>query len=196
MLENLNNIDWENIQTFNGNAQNIPQLIVEISSNNKITSEAAYNQLLPRIWQQGRLCEASYFVIPFLLEILASPTQSPKENVYDILTELSILRGAAYENKTCLIDGKEILIHEACRKQVFSGREIFYADLYNQSNYIRYIASLLILIFKENYAQVLDELGPFIKSFGQLNRQNPKFIKYYEIDLLRETLYLILNPDN
>ena len=74
MLENLEKIDWGSVQHCNGPANNIPKLLQDLLSKDKKTQSSAILQLFDNIWHHGTVYEASAQAVPFLYEILESPS--------------------------------------------------------------------------------------------------------------------------
>jgi hypothetical protein len=85
MLEGINKVDWQNLRHFNGRADNIPKLLQDLLSNDKKTQSSAILQLFDNIWHHGTVYEATAQVVPFLYEILESPSCSERFSIVWLL---------------------------------------------------------------------------------------------------------------
>src|SRR5665213_2529666 len=74
MLEGLYKVDWQSVRHCNGPANNIPKLLQDLLSNDKKTQSSAIIELFDNIWHHGTVYEATAQAVPFLYEILESPS--------------------------------------------------------------------------------------------------------------------------
>lgn len=96
MLEGLNKVEWSKLKHAYGSAEDAPDFIVKLLSTDADEREEAYEYLYSAIWHQGTVYEATAYVVPFLLEILTSPTFSRHEDLLGYLDTL--VGGTSYSD--------------------------------------------------------------------------------------------------
>jgi hypothetical protein len=72
MLENLDTIDWRNLQHAYGPATDVPDLIRALASHDEEVRQSAMYELYGTIWHQDTIYEATAYAVPFLIELLES----------------------------------------------------------------------------------------------------------------------------
>lgn len=79
MLEEIDNIDWDNLTHAYGAASDVPAQIRDLASPSTTVRDDALYQLYGNIFHQGTRYEATPFAVPFLLE-LANSSETPNRN--------------------------------------------------------------------------------------------------------------------
>jgi hypothetical protein len=85
LLENLNKIDWGSVSHSNGPAYDVPKLLSDLVSNDRKAQSTAIHELFGNIWRHGTVYEATALAVPFLYEILESPSCFEKFSVLWLL---------------------------------------------------------------------------------------------------------------
>jgi hypothetical protein len=96
MFEKLDQIDWSKLKHAYGPASDVPDLLRSLASEDKEDREEAMYELCGNIWHQGTVYEATAPAVPFLLELLESPTVLGKEEILFLLAHLA--NGSSYHN--------------------------------------------------------------------------------------------------
>ena len=94
MLEGLDRVDWKTLRHAYGAAADVPELIRALLSEDPAERKAAIHELFGNIYHQGTVYEASSYAVPFLMELLASPSTPDHESVACLLA--SIASGTGY----------------------------------------------------------------------------------------------------
>lgn len=90
MLEQLENINWENLKHAYGSATDVPNDIRNLASlNNKIREKALHN-LYGNIFHQGTRYEATPHAIPFLYELIENKAVESKHKIIYLLINLAL----------------------------------------------------------------------------------------------------------
>jgi len=90
LLEDLDNINWDELEHAYGVATDIPDLIRDLTSNDpKVREQALYN-LNGNILHQGTRYEASAYAVPFIFEILEEPGVGDKVKIIEFLVNLAL----------------------------------------------------------------------------------------------------------
>src|SRR5262249_6686057 len=94
----LNDVPWASLQHAYGGATDTPRHLLGLASEDLRAREEAYVGLSLSIYHQGSIYPAAVATVPFLIEILRTPTPARKEEVLDLLALLATGRGA-FENQ-------------------------------------------------------------------------------------------------
>ena len=94
MLEGLDRIDWKTLRHAYGPAGDVPDLIRALLSEVPAERRAAIHELFGNIYHQGTVYEAAAYAVPFLIELLISPSTPDRESVACLLA--SIASGTGY----------------------------------------------------------------------------------------------------
>ncbi|MBZ0307760.1 MAG: HEAT repeat domain-containing protein [Anaerolineae bacterium] len=71
MLHGLDAIDWQNLKHNFGTAENLPDLLRQMLSDDSETRRQTFYELMDYICHQGTIVEATAPVVPFLIQLLA-----------------------------------------------------------------------------------------------------------------------------
>ena len=183
MFEKLNTIDWKSSSTHsNGDA--IPAAIRNLTSPDATLRENAFKTLSTELVNQGIVYESAFLSIPFLIEILNSPSLRGRYFVYDLIFEIAN-KFSHDLNKKVHVDGQPIPLKKACRDRVFENRQTVYKDLENDDLKVRFQAFDLLITFVEAFPKMHLELE-------KLRQPNPK---YYEMTMSMYAMELLLFKD-
>ena len=91
MLEGLNKINWSQLHHAYGEASDVPILIRQLLSNDKIVVDKAIYELFGNIHHQRTVYEASAYAVPFLQELLNTPeiTRDTKMSIACLLAGMA-----------------------------------------------------------------------------------------------------------
>ncbi len=129
MLENLDSIDWKNIKSGEGTAEEIPQLIRDLRSNDERQCDVTYMKLEYLISQQGSAFEASPLVVPFLLELLAEEDEQ--------ICKAQILRLLGSFAGPATYPGETGQWQDAAYEQMVKGLDLYLSLLIHEQNAVR-----------------------------------------------------------
>ncbi len=88
MLEGLDSIDWSRLNTCYGYSEEIPVALRNLLSDDAALRRVAFGTLHTELTHQGSIYEASVYVVPFLLELLALPDMPDKLSLVGLLANL------------------------------------------------------------------------------------------------------------
>jgi hypothetical protein len=94
MLEGLDRVNWIDLGHAYGPAEEVPDLIRALVSDNPKDREDARSHLWGNIIHQGTVYSATAYAIPFFLELLAAPTVQDKPHLLVLVTSLAC--GSSY----------------------------------------------------------------------------------------------------
>ncbi|KAM3097241.1 hypothetical protein ACKFKF_20625 [Phormidesmis sp. 146-12] len=77
MLKTLNSVRWNKLEHAYGKANDVPQLIRDLTSSSATVREQALWALYGNLWHQGTVFEATAYAVPFLIELLELSNCSP-----------------------------------------------------------------------------------------------------------------------
>jgi hypothetical protein len=88
MLERLDAIDWSRLNTCYGHSEEIPVALRNLLSDDAALRRVAFGTLHTELTHQGSIYEASVYVVPFLLDLLALPDMPDKLSLVELLANL------------------------------------------------------------------------------------------------------------
>lgn len=88
-LEDLDKVHWEEVNDWFGRSEELPGLIRALAGPQQEGREQAYSQISILLDHQQELCEATVYVIPFLLELLEVERVEDKDRILNILIDFS-----------------------------------------------------------------------------------------------------------
>lgn len=94
MKEKISEIDWGSLEHAYGSAENVPDLLIDLQSDDPDIRKRAYHGLFGNIWHQGTVYSSTVYAIPFLFELFDSPETQDKDML--ILLLASIASGSGY----------------------------------------------------------------------------------------------------
>ena len=90
MLEKLNEVNWKKLSHAYGSAEDVPDLLRALASEDGEKREKAYYALYGNVFHQGTRWEASPHVIPFLYELLADEKTPDKAELIEYILHLAV----------------------------------------------------------------------------------------------------------
>ena len=94
MLDGLDAIDWASVTHAYGPADDVPDMIRAMTSDDAEIRQQAFYQAYGNIWHQGTVYAATAPAVPFLLELAAAPTLPDRHRVLELLFHLA--HGSSY----------------------------------------------------------------------------------------------------
>lgn len=143
MLEGLDAINWRRIMGAYGLGAKLPQRIRELLSPDETIRKQALHDVAEEIAHQDSIYPATPVVVPFLIEIVASPNVPGRASVMDLLLYVAhnvrseAVLGGLYESGLTL-DTAETLLN------LRGGHNIFLELLTHSDARIRQMAALLV----------------------------------------------------
>lgn len=125
MLENLDKIDWHQLNHAYGEASDVPELIKALASDNEGARRGAIYELYGNIWHQGTVYEATSYAAPFLIELLESNEIQDKHEILILLFHLA--NGHSYKE-----------VHRSIQARFFGEEEV---------NSLQYQAEMQVELF-------------------------------------------------
>jgi hypothetical protein len=117
MLEALDQVDWKSLGHAYGAAEDVPQQIRDLRSNEKEKRARASWELFGDIFHQGSRFEASAYAVPFLVQVAVAPDTQDREVVVALIGALAVgydeawLPGGvdidAWRSDVAALDGEE-----------------------------------------------------------------------------------------
>jgi hypothetical protein len=150
-LAELDDVNWRSLRTAHGTAENVPAALISLAAARHACEVFdAYWRLDNHVVLQGTLYESAYFVAPYILDVLLSPSWAPiRIAAYDLLIEIAC--GIPDPNRPSIqLQGGAKNLREACRKVIASGLAEFERDLDSTNPDIRRRALDLLMSFREN----------------------------------------------
>jgi hypothetical protein len=146
MLEELDLIDWESLQTAHGNASHVPQALRGLMSQDTAVQEAAYWKLDNHVVLQSDLYESAFWVIPFLVEILKTGQSHVRHRTLDLLFEIA--NGYAAPETVVSVAGKKLPLREACAAKIAENAHLLSNCLDDPDTHVSDTASSLLDILR------------------------------------------------
>ncbi|MEJ2150449.1 MAG: HEAT repeat domain-containing protein [Chloroflexota bacterium] len=90
MLEDLNTIDWKRLSYFGHRDRDIPQLIRGLAADDTKVRQRAYQSLLAPVEFEVSVTEATVYIVPFLIELLAHESVRDKHNILYLIEHYTL----------------------------------------------------------------------------------------------------------
>src|SRR5712692_9007511 len=97
MLERLSSIDWSELSHAYGSADDVPQLISDLTSLDDEARGRALGTLFTNIYHQGTVYQASIYAAPFLIELVQQEEVLDRDDILLLLAYLAT--GNAYHRQ-------------------------------------------------------------------------------------------------
>ena len=171
MLEGLNKIDWHSLDGADGPADDVPDLLKRLASDNDTVRQKALDELFGNLWHQGTIYEVTPFAVPFLIELLADEAVPGKDGILELLAELAT--GSSYwdahQQLSLFADKRnepgfqETLEEELgwvrnTRTSIYEGTELYLRLLHHNEAAVRTACAYLLACYPENATQSLPEI--------------------------------------
>jgi hypothetical protein len=96
MPDCLDSVDWGSLTHAYGTAEDVPELLRALRSDDEEERREAMYELCGNIYHQGTRYEATAHAVPFLLELVADPATPDRTEVMHLLTSMAI--GSGYQH--------------------------------------------------------------------------------------------------
>ena len=156
-LTGINSIDWQSLKHAHGAANNIPALLHAALSQEEYDREFAFALLFETVIHQGSVYEATAHTVPFLFQMLQSPSTPDKTTVAFLLA--------------CLANGKPGTNKEpkyqwvnATRKAVGKRLELLYPFLEHPEPDVRAAVAIALSLYPEFSQETIPLLEIALKS--------------------------------
>jgi tetratricopeptide (TPR) repeat protein len=94
VLDGVEQVPWDTLHHAYGSAEDVPDLLRLLLSDDPDVRDDAFEQLYSNIWHQGTVYEASGYAVPFLLRMLADERTPDRLSVLHLLSSLA--EGSSY----------------------------------------------------------------------------------------------------
>jgi tetratricopeptide (TPR) repeat protein len=94
LLAGIEAINWHDLQHAYGRADDVPDLLHLLLSDDETVRDDAWEHLYSNVWHQGTVYEASAYVVPFMLRMLMYDGPPGKADLLHFLTALA--EGSSY----------------------------------------------------------------------------------------------------
>lgn len=91
--ERVYEINWSSLEHAYGSAADVPELLIDLQSEDSAVRQRAYHELLGNIWHQGTVYSATAYAVPFLFELLDSPAIQDKDWLAMLLANIAAGEG-------------------------------------------------------------------------------------------------------
>ncbi len=132
MLEGLDSIRWNELEGADNNI--VPELLKAIASSESDVSSDALSRLSNNVNHQDTLYETSPYVVPFLVELLNSPSIHHKERILRLIGYLAASSTEAI-SEGCSIDYADLAI--STYKNIEAGFTIYCSLITNKNPLLR-----------------------------------------------------------
>jgi tetratricopeptide (TPR) repeat protein len=166
-LAGLEAVDWHRLHHAYGPADDVPNLLRLLQSDDAEVRDAAWEELYSNVWHQGDVYQATPYVVPFLLRLLEAEAVPGKSDLLAFLQ--AIASGAPYltERHTWMEgvlaeEGRDFqteielawLYARQAHDAVAAGIEAYLAFLHDPAPEVREAAFLLLCTFPEQGARI------------------------------------------
>jgi hypothetical protein len=90
MLDDLDSIDWKRMTYFGYRDRDIPRLIRGLAADDAQVRQRAYQSLLDPIEFEVSVTEATVYIVPFLIELLAHEGVRDKHNILYLMEHYTL----------------------------------------------------------------------------------------------------------
>ena len=168
ILKELEIVEWDSLRTAQGiNADYIPNALLGLMSVNKEEKEKAYWSLENHVVLQGDVYDSSYYVIPFLVEMIKKTDEETKVYAYDLLIE--IINGYSVYDVEILHNEKALELREANYQNISENLDIYLDDLEFIGNHKneKLMTNTLYLLssFRDKKEKIIPRLQELYKDF-------------------------------
>lgn len=142
MLEQLDRVPWSSLHDVYGPATEIPRILRDLTSVDPALREQAWVDVFSHLLHQGDVAEASAHAVPFLLEMVQSPTMPQRDWLLGFLGDCA---------RAERLPGAVEKTHAAVR----AGREVYETLLLDPDPMVRAGAVFVVAALPETESRVL-----------------------------------------
>jgi hypothetical protein len=180
MRDDLDNVEWGSLRTFNRMADHVPRLLRGLCANDAQERERAAALLETALTGQGELYEAAPYAVPFLLRLVRERAVGAP-SAYRVLYEIGRHNALGPEASRFRLPGwhvETMSLRDACREAVRSGMDLFLRDAEDPAINYRREAFELLLSFYFDDERVRERLPTL------LERENDVELRAELLDVL------------
>jgi hypothetical protein len=162
MLAGLDNINWSQLHHAFGSASEVPNWIRALLSEDRQMREKAIYELYENLLHQGSVYEASFYALPFLLELLKFSTSPDKADFAVLLADMGNNSGSdryelsETEERTANKNLEERNKYaEAIRLSVRKELNTLYPYLFHEVYYVRAVIAHALQAFPEKSQETI-----------------------------------------
>ena len=173
----IDKIPWPDITHAYGPANDVPELILAITSCDDDVRNKAWHQLHGNLWHQGSVYEATAYAVPLFLELLKEPTVPSKHRIlgylallftgrsyWDVHQHLRIAQDMVKQPGFQAKLENEVKWVEATKQAVTAGKDVYVAILQGDTSGARIGAAYLLGLIHADDLETIEEV---IKSAEQ-----------------------------
>jgi len=150
VLDGLDDIRWTSLRHAYGSADDVPVVLRAIATGD--ADEETLQELFSSVTHQGTVYSATPETVPFLLRMLPSLDDLPREYVIEVLLVIGTAESGEPEDM------------EACRAAVAQGASCYLDYLRDPLPHVRQSAAKLVGMYPPAGTSVAEVLEPFISS--------------------------------
>jgi hypothetical protein len=176
MFNEIDKTEWKKLRHAFGSVRNIPLLLQSLILPNEETREKALIDLYNSVWYSENVCQATPFVIPFLIEILDSREEADRFNILIFLAKVA-RDGDTYSKlrRNSVTDSKQHLQDKNWAQKshdaVKNGMNVYLSLIYDEDEEIRAAASYVLSRFLFEQLELRDLL------WQRLQLENSSFVR-------------------
>ncbi len=180
MLEGLDRIDWSSLEHAYGPAEDVPDLIRDLASDEAGTREQARSALWSNVIHQGTVYSATSHAVPFLIELLESATVQDKAELLVYVAALAcgnsyldvhgplLEKASAFEDERKRSEWDERLREElgwveSARLAVVAGTPVYLKLLDDPRPEIRFSAAYTLALGRDRAAEIVPRVEERLK---------------------------------
>lgn len=176
MLEGLDEINWSQLHRAFGDANDVPNWIRALLYKDKQIRDNAIYELSENLQHQGTVYEASFYALPFLLELLNSPHTPDKPAIAMLVADMGNNSGGPFDyefgSKTEEIYRKALEVEadkgrkyaESIRQTIGKEIHLLYPYLLHEETYVRAVIAHALIAFPELSQEIIPRLEKALES--------------------------------
>ena len=185
-LVGLEKIDWASLHHAHGSADDVPTLLRILTSDVENDRKFAIELLFETIWHQGTVYEATPVAVPFLYQLLSSPSIPDRASIAHLLA--CIADGSSYYEVHAYLDAES---EAACRRILTRRGKVLETVIEEEKDWVRESRKaveeqlpLLYPFLKSEFADVREQIATALSLYPSQRR---KSIPVLESALIGET---------
>jgi len=168
LLAGLEDIDWHGLQHAYGPANDVPDLLRLLLSDDETVRDDAWQELYGNLWHQGDVYQATSYAVPFIIQLLNSEAAPDKLGLLAFLQAIAtgnpwLSERHIWMEPVLARQGRDFqaeieqagLYARQAREAVGKGLSTYLACLHHPDPDVREIASALLCAFPEQAAHIL-----------------------------------------
>lgn len=183
MLEGLDEINWSQLHHAFGDANDVPNWIRALLCKDKQMRDNAIYELSENLQHQDTVYEASFYAVPFLLELLNSPHTPDKPAIAMLVADMGNNSGGPFDyelgskteeiyRKALANQGKALEVEadkgrkyaESIRQTIGKEIHLLYPYLLHEETYVRAVIAHALIAFPELSQEIIPRLEKALES--------------------------------